>query len=255
MNELLSGDARPFLLILARIAGALLTAPIFGSRPLPLAARGGIALALSLALAPIVPVESPVGIPALVVAAAGDFALGLAMGFAASLFFAAVQMAGSMIDQHLGMAMEEDVDPMGDEPTSTLGRFQLVLAGLVYLLVNGHLLFVSAITDSFRTIPGGRVACGLEGRWETAASMAGQLFVVGLKIAAPALATVLLVTVALGFLARTVPELNPFLIGYPTRFFAALVVMALGVGLLVQAMAREVQGATFLPGLASMVER
>jgi flagellar biosynthetic protein FliR len=231
----------PFFALLAvRLGGLLLSAPIFGSPPVPMALRCALALLLAFMFAPLAgaPPDGAWTSGAFILAAGGELAVGLLIGFTASLLFSAVRLAGHLVDQDMGLSLAAVLDPASDEPAAVVSQFQTLLALIVYLVINGHHILLTSVAESLRVLPvGGGFATagatpGLVGE------MAARLFVVGLALAIPALATLFLVTVAMAFLARTVPEMNLITLGYPMRHLVGLAALAISVGFFVRVFAR-----------------
>jgi flagellar biosynthetic protein FliR len=232
-----------FALVLIRTGGMMLAAPVFGNSVVPVPVRVGLSFALALLFAPLVGSPAvPTGPATFALAAVGELAIGLLIGFAASLLFAAVQLAGHLIDQDLGISLAATLDPISNEQVSIVSQFKTALAVTVYLLINGHHFLVACTLESFRAVP----VAGLA--WPPAITpglvgdMAARLFAAALGLAAPALATLFLVTVAMAFLARTVPEMNLLTLGYPMRILVGYAALAVGVGFFVHAFARFMAG-------------
>ncbi|HYE97675.1 MAG TPA: flagellar biosynthetic protein FliR, partial [Planctomycetota bacterium] len=213
-------DLPLFLLTLCRVSGLMIAAPVFGSPMPPAPVKAFLALALSALVFPLAkgaPLPADAPLATLALAAAGELAVGLALGFAAALLFAAVQYAGQVLDQELGVGQAGLLDPFSDGSVAALAQFKVFLATVVYLLLDGHHFLVAATADSFRAVPllaGGPPAAALEG---ITLGLAGDVFRMGLQIAAPPLATVFLVTAAFGFVSRAVPEMSLFGLIFPLR--------------------------------------
>ncbi len=234
--DLTASDAQLFLLVLFRVAGLLMVAPVFGSAALPHPAKVGFALVVALLFFPMVDraglsVQPNLG--AYLLAAGGELAVGLLIGFAASLLFAAVQLGGQLIDQELGLMMANVVDPVTNEQVSVVAQLKLMLSVVVYLIIDGHHFLLTAVRESFSAVPllGARVAGGAAMRVSDA--LMGDLFRMAVQIAAPAMVTLFLITVAMAFMARAVPEMNVFILGFSVRIAVGFAVLALGVGLFV----------------------
>src|SRR5579862_1957102 len=225
-----------FLLVLCRVSGVVMVAPVFGSASVPAPVKVFLSLVLSVLLAPLVAgpgVAAPAGAAALALAVAGELAVGLAIGFASALLFAGVRLGGHLIDQELGLLQANLLDPELEEQVSVVGQFKVLLATLVWLLIDGHHLLISSVTDSFRAVPllGARVTEGAA--LQLSDTLMRDVFRMGVGIAAPALVTLFLITVAMAFMARTAPEMNVFSLSFTLRLAVGLVVVALGVGLFV----------------------
>ena len=234
--DLTTGEFPAFLLVFFRMTGVFLFAPVLGNQALPLGLKGFLSLLLAFLFFPLVDragVTVDASGPAYLLAAAAELGVGILIGFAASLLFAGVQFAGQILDQELGLLVANVLDPMTDQPISIVGQFKALLAMTVYLLIDGHHLLVSALLESYRAVP----LLGLQ-LWAAPAlfvsdAMMRDVLRMGVQIAAPALVTLFLITIALAFMARTVPEMNIFALGFALRLGVGLGVLALGVGLFV----------------------
>src|SRR6185503_3531031 len=234
--NLAAGDGPVFLLVFFRITGVMMLAPVFGSAIAPAPVKIFLSLVLALLFFPIVRApEGRVAFDGMVLALAvvWEMAVGILIGFAAAMLFAGVQFGGHLIDQELGILQANLLDPMLNEQISIVGQFKVLLATLVYLLINGHHLLIAAVSDSFRAVP----LLGLQFSRGAALHLSDTLmrdvFRMGVEIAGPALVTLFLVTIALAFMARTAPEMNIFALSFSLRLAVGLVVVALGVGLFV----------------------
>ena len=234
--DLAAGDGPVFLLVLFRITGVMMLAPVFGSAIAPAPVKIFLSLVLAMLFFPIV--RAPAGAAGLeglvlVLAVAWELAVGLLIGFASAMLFAGVQFGGHLIDQELGILQANLLDPMLNEQISIVGQFKVLLATLVYLLINGHHLLITALADSFRAVP----LLGLKFSQGVALQLSDTLmrdvFRMGVEIAGPALVTLFLVTIAMAFMARTAPEMNIFALSFTLRIAVGLLVVALGVGLFV----------------------
>ena len=234
--SLSSGDLPVFLLAFFRVAGVMMPAPLFGSGIVDMRVKVFLSLLLAVLFFPFVgrpasPLDAGLGTYAFAVAQ--ELGLGLLIGFAASMIFAAVQFGGQIIDQELGIMMANILDPLTNEQISIIGQFKLLLATVVYLLIDGHHYLLRAVADSFRAIPiaGLRLSDGAV--TQLSDTLVKDLFRVAVQIAAPSLVTLFLITIALAFMARTVPEMNIFVLGFSLRVAVGLGVLAVGIGIFV----------------------
>jgi flagellar biosynthetic protein FliR len=233
--DLSGSDLTLFLLAFFRVAGIVMVAPVFGSPLVPPVVRVFLALLLAVLFFPFVgrPGAPPPGLGGAALAVLGEAGVGLLIGFAASLLFTAVQMGGRLVDREIGLQVADLFDPLTNEPASILGPFKVFLATVVYLLIDGHHLLLAAVSDSFRAVPLLGVRLGEGAVLHVSDTLTRDLFRAAVQIAAPALVTLFLVTVALAFMARTVPEMNVFLLSFSVRVLVGLAVLAAGVGLFV----------------------
>ena len=233
-------DLLVFLLMLTRVSGLMLLAPFFGARNLPTQVQIALSVALAAAAFPFAPragVVVPTNVAALFVAAALELGVGVLLGFTANLLFGAIQLAGQIADQELGIGLANIIDPISNESVTIVGQLQYTLGLLFFLALDGHHLVLQAVVQSFELVP----VLGL--RWDAADGLAvadhlvTAVFVVGIKLSAPTLVTLMVVTVAMALLARTAPEMNIFVLGFSVRILAGLGVLALSVPVFAHAFA------------------
>jgi flagellar biosynthetic protein FliR len=225
-----------FLLVLVRITGVMMVAPVFGSQTVPVPVKIFLSLLLALLFFPLVRGQGaavPSDAAALTLAVAGELAVGFLIGFAAALLFAGVQFGGHLIDQELGLQQANLLDPVLNEQISIMGQFKVLLATLVWLLINGHHLLITSISDSFRAVPLMGLRFSEGAALHLSDTLMRDFFRMGIGIAAPALVTLFLITIAMAFMARTAPEMNVFALSFTLRLAVGIVVIALGVGLFV----------------------
>lgn len=257
MVGLAAGDGPLFLLVLFRVAGVMAVAPVFGSAIAPAPVKIFLSLVISVLFFPLVQGQGASlahDAGSMVLAVGGELLVGLLIGFAASLLFAGVQLGGHLIDQELGILQANFLDPILNEQISIVGQFKVLLATLVYLLINGHHLLIGAVSESFRAVPltGLRLSQGAV--MHVSDTLMRDVFRMGLEIAAPALVTLFLVTIAMAFMARTAPEMNIFALSFLLRIAVGLVVIALGVGLFVAGFeSREIQQSAAVRALVGML--
>jgi flagellar biosynthetic protein FliR len=218
------------VLTLGRVGGLFVMAPIFASRTAPVRVRAALVFFLALAMLPLVGTEPPVQAAtagaAVVLGMLGfETLVGFTIGLVAQLTFGAVQMAGQLAGIQMGIGLANLIDPQTQEHITSLAQWQNLLALLIFLSVDGHHLLIRAVADSFAVLPlgGGLPAAGGFG---LVVDLAGGLFVVALKIAAPVLVLLLLVNAAMGVLAKLIPQLNVFIVGFPLNVAAGLFVLA-----------------------------
>ena len=202
----------PFL----RVSALLLAAAIFGSGSVPVRARGLLGVPVAALLAPSLPATPAVDVvsPAGILLAAQQLLIGLAMGFVLQMAFAAIVIAGQSLAMTMGLGFAMSVDPQNGVQVPVLSQLYVILATLIFLAIDGHLVLIRLVADSFATLPvgaaptGGELALGVV-LW------AGQMFACALLLALPALSAVLLVNISFGVITRAAPQLNIFAVGFP----------------------------------------
>lgn len=217
-----------FFFPLARILGLMATAPIFNNAALPARVRliAGLAIAIALAPAlppmPAIPAGSWLGLMVL----AQQVLIGILMGFTLRIAFAAIDLAGELIGLQMSLSFAVFYDPGSSGQTPVVTEFLGLLASLIFLAINGHLLTLGALAESFRLLPVGVAPPAAQGLWALLAWSAA-LFSMGLLLSLPVVGALLIANIALGVLARVAPQLNLFSVGFPVTIVAGFVMLGL----------------------------
>ena len=215
-----------FLLVFFRLTGLFLFAPVFGSNVIPRRVKALLALVLTFCIFPIVAPHTPIvlAMPAFAVTVGTELLIGLVIGYGASLPLIAMQIGGQLIGQQLGLGLAQVFNPDFNEETEVLSQFLFLVALVVFLLLNGEQMLITALAHSFRDVPiGGMIPQGHILNFVLGLLQA--MFELGLRVAAPLLCMIFLETVAMGFVARTVPQLNILTLGFPLRIMAGFLLM------------------------------
>lgn len=221
-NQLLMG-ALAFL----RISGILFALPIIGDSPTPVRARILIALALTVGLQPVIPIAwAPalnVDVLQIAVYVMRELLIGLITGFFARVAFDGLVMASSIVAYQMGFGTANLFVPDYSERLDSFTAFHRMIVMLIFLSLGLHNIFVSAIVDSFRLIPGGTAT--MNGSLASMLiTLTGGMIAIAIQLAAPVLVALLFTMAALGLVARAVPNMNVFVISFPTSFVIGLVV-------------------------------
>ncbi len=218
-----------FLLLLVRIGGLMLTAPVFSHNAIPRRIALAMTLGLGVILLPLfmdTPLPQSKSLVTLVFLCLTEFMVGIMIGLVFNIIFLSIRLGGAIVGYQIGFAMVNVVDPSSSEQVSVIGEFWFLLATLIFICLNGHHMIISGLVDSYRAIPlGSGAPSGAIGEWIIKYS--ALVFVLGVKFAAPAILTVFLVDVAMGVLARTMPQMNIFIVGFPVKIYAGLAVIGL----------------------------
>lgn len=222
-------DAQTFMIILARIAGILFTAPVFDSRNIPIQVKAGLSAALAIVLFPSIDarfVSNSVWV--LGGSLLGEAVVGMIIGLGARIIFSAVELAGQVIGFQMGLGIVGVIDPFSQAQSSLLAQFQNILAMMLFFVLNIHHIFLAAVAKSYQLVPiSGFTLSGP--LLKILMSMAANMFVLSMKIGAPIMAVNLFVSVGLGIVARTVPQINVFIVGFPLKIGVGL--LTLGISL------------------------
>ncbi len=214
-----------YLLPMFRIMALFAVVPVFGARVVPMRVKLGLAVVLTLVVTPLIPQPSaPAGTAHLVLAVADQVLIGLVMGFVLRLVFAAIETGGHLVGQTMGLGFAQMVDPSNGVTIPVISQFYTLLATLIFLAMNGHLVLIDMLVESFRLLPvsDGRIA--LAGIWDLLGS-ALWLFKGAVLIALPVMTSLLLVNIAFGVVMRSAPQLNIFVIGFPIAIMLGFVVI------------------------------
>jgi len=215
-----------FLFIFGRLSGLFLSAPILSSRQVPGRVKILIIALLSAVMAYFIPVSCVADVsPGYFIAALlVEVAVGYTIGFVAYVVFAAIQLAGQVMDMQMGFAIINVVDPQSGVQIPLMGNLIQVMALLIYLAMDGHHYLLQAIFQSYEVIP--VLGLNLDASFfDMLMKIAAYMFVIAVKLAAPVVVAVLTSDIAMGFVARTVPQMNVFIVGLPLKIFMGLIML------------------------------
>jgi len=225
-----------FLFVFLRLSGMIALLPIFGDRPVLLRVRAGLSLVVSFLVFPFVEPGNGQALTgnlvSLILSMAGEVLIGAILGFAVRCVFAGIQYAGDLAGLQMGFYIANVLDPVSNGQVSVIAEFQYMMALLIFLVVDGHHALFQAVTESFRILPlGGLHISGplVQAIFEWTRGV----FVIALKIGAPIMAALIFTNVALGIVARTVPQINVFIVGFPLQISVGLLFLGLSVPIFV----------------------
>lgn len=217
-----------FLWPLTRILGLIAIAPVFGNLSIPFQVKVLLGVMLALIIAPTVPAlpaMDPMSMAGVLILIQ-QFVIGLAMGFVMRIIFAAVEMAGEIAGLTMGFGFAQFFDPQTRGRSSAISQFLALLTIMIFLAANVHLTLLSALAESFSTLPIGTAAISGQTFHQTAL-WGGHIFSAGVQLSLPIVAALLITNVALGILTRAAPQLNLFGIGFPITLGVGFVMVAL----------------------------
>lgn len=217
-----------FMFPMARILALLATAPVFNNAALPTRLRLIVGLAVALALVPAlppmptVPAGSWVGLAIL----GQQILIGVVMGATLRVVFAAVDVAGELIGLQMSLSFAVFYDPQSSAQTPVVSEFLGLLASLIFLALNGHLMTLAALAESFKILPVSTTMFQTGGLGAFLAWSSG-LFSIGLLISLPIIAALLIANITLGVLTRVAPQMNLFSVGFPVTIAAGFFMLNL----------------------------
>lgn len=221
-----------FFLVFARMAGIIAVLPFYGERSSPVQVRLGLSALLAVVVTPVVVMDDSIiasmTLWGFAAALFQSILAGLLIAFIPILLFAGIQLGGEIAGFQMGFSLVSVVDPFSQASTSLIAQVEYILAFLVFLTINGHLYLLQGIVQSYEVMPligaSFPVPAG-----EMLIRFGGEVFIIGVKIAAPILVAILLTNAGLGVLARMIPQLNIFIVGFPVQIGVGLITLALSI--------------------------
>ncbi|GAA3894194.1 flagellar biosynthetic protein FliR [Sphingomonas limnosediminicola] len=241
-----------WMVAILRPGAALFAAPLTGSTQVPLQLRLVIALAIGIPAVQLsgvhLPADGMISAAGLFLAL-GEIVIGLALGFAVQVGFAAALVGGETISNAMGLGFASMVNPVSGQSSSAVGQLLMMMATFLFLASDGHLLFARILIESYGAFPaGGAVPLQLFAELST---LGGLIFAAGLAIALPVAAALVLVQLILGVLSRSAPSLNLFSVGMPAAMVTGIILLAMTAPLLADAILAAIrQGLDQAAGLA-----
>jgi flagellar biosynthetic protein FliR len=218
-----------FFLIFLRVGAIMMTAPLFGSKNIPVLLKAGLLLSISIVLYPIInldPIPFLTEIIPFGLGVIGEIILGVAIGLSVRLLFAGIQLAGQLAGFQMGLAIVNVMDPQTSAQVPILAQFNNLIAMMVFLAINAHHWFLRSLMESFRLVPPFNFTLNYS-LVEHLMMLGGNMFIIALKIGAPIIATMLITSVALGLIARTVPQMHIFIVAMPLKILIGLLMLSL----------------------------
>ncbi|MCB1857272.1 MAG: flagellar biosynthetic protein FliR [Gammaproteobacteria bacterium] len=215
-----------FMWPLIRISAMLTTAPVVSSRQTPVHYRLGLALILTWMMIPLLPAPPVVdtfSYQALLILLQ-QVAVGLIMGFVLQMVFGALVFGGQVVAYSMGLGFASMVDPQNGVQVPVVSQFYLILATLLFLVLDGHLLLIELLYQSFQTFPVATDGISRNGLSDVV-GWGSRLFGGGLLMALPVMASLLLVNLGMGIVTRAAPQLNIFAVGFPITMLIGFVLI------------------------------
>jgi len=224
-----------FLLVFFRTGAILFTAPFFSSKNINTRVRILLSFTIAVVLTTSITNLMTEGIgdvsrfmryPSMIMAVFREVALGIAIGYTAQLTFAGIQLAGQIVGHEMGFGLTSILDPSTNSNVTITAQYNVVFATIIFLIIHGHHYILMGMARSFSEIP--------LGGWNPSASFTGHLndifagiFKTGLRLAIPVMAALFLTKIGMAIIARTIPQMNVFIVGFPLQISVGLIAMAL----------------------------
>jgi flagellar biosynthetic protein FliR len=220
-----------FILVFARIAGMLATAPLFSTFPCPPQVKAGFAGLCAFVMYPFILQISNFILPADLITFTGliakELAVGMMIGFSASLIFTGIQVAGHLLSMEMGLAIANALDPVTQQDVPIVGQFYLFIASIIFIYINGHQWLFSSIHESYASIPIGLDFSFAKPITEQLIVFFSGLFTTAFSLILPIFEILILITVLMGFLSKVVPQMNVFMVVLPLKIYIGLSLMAI----------------------------
>ncbi len=222
-------------LLLFRLTGIIWIAPVFSGHPVPARMKAAMLALFVLLLLPVAQASAqgdPVLSPATIM---GELVIGLTLGLAAAVLVSAAESAGDILAIQTGLSGASVVDPMNGTQVPTLGQFLGLVALMIFIALDGPEVVLGALADSLRIVPPG-AAIGNGAGIDQVARIGTVLLGLAVRIAAPVMGALIMSNVALGVVARTVPQLNVLMLAFPVQIALGLTVLGVSLPVVVTTM-------------------
>ncbi len=230
--NLVSLNILPFLMVVTRLGVIFFMLPPFQGNGIPRTVKVLITLAMAIIVFPIVVINAikldikQFNFFEIFYYIAIEFLIGLVISFVITIIFAAIEFAGHLIDFNSGFGFSAVIDPITQQNTTLTSKFYFLLGTALFFVINGHNSVINAVVESYRVLPIGLTKINLNSINYLIRSFA-NIFMIGFKIAAPIVITLFITEVALAVLARAIPQLNVFLVGFSLKISVLFIILAI----------------------------
>ncbi len=232
LETLLLNQFATFTLVLGRVGGLVMTAPIFGTKAAPMRFRALLAVSIALLISPLLAMNPPTDMTNLLVYGkymANEVLVGVLLGFGVTLLLSGIQVTGQIVSQLSGTAMANVFDPTIESNVSVFSQLFYFLTLAMFALLGGHRMMMDALLDTYTWLPPGGASLG-DTYVEALTSLLSQSFLLGIRAAAPAMTALLLATLVLGLVGRTMPQINVLAVGFSVNALLSLGCLLLSIG-------------------------
>ncbi|MCH7808695.1 MAG: flagellar biosynthetic protein FliR [Planctomycetes bacterium] len=212
-----------YALVLFRLTGLMLTAPLFASSVIPVRIRVALTVTVAAMIFPLVAPSAPTNVTLLMVAVGGvaELMIGATIGLALAVLFLGTEVGGMLVGQQGGLALGQVFDPTQNRQTTVVAQIYTIVWTLIFLIIGGHRATMAALLDTYEVIP------LLTFRFDESymlmlVEMLTAAFVMAIRLAGPVLIALFMLGTAMGFLSRTMPQFNILTIGFALRGMVAI---------------------------------
>lgn len=218
-----------YILILTRVGIVLYLYPMFNSPMIPGLVKAGLAMVISLALYPVLkvnPASFPGTVPELMILGVSELFIGMVLGLTIRIFLSAVELAGGLIGIQMGFSIINVLDPQTGSQVDIIGQIGGLIVMTVFLALNGHHILIEGLVESFKMIEVGQIALK-DNLLIRLISLTSDMFVIGVKMGAPAIIALLFTNAGFGIAAKFVPQMNILMAAFPVQIVVGLVFLCL----------------------------
>lgn len=245
-----------FTLVLTRVSGLLMTAPIYGTKDIPARVRALLAMALAVLIMPSqwnTTLRDPGTTPMFLVLVGSELFIGACLGLGIMIVLSGIQMAGELMSRVGGLSMSEIFDPTFNDNSPLLSRLLGLICTAVFLAIGGHRILMAGLLDTFQTVQPGRGLAmilgpaqdthmaSLQSVVDMLILLVGESFSLGIRAAVPVVIAVLLATFVLGLISRTLPQLNVLMVGFGLNAMLMFAMLALSIGAIAVAFQEQLE--------------
>ena len=222
----IQGQVASFIWPLMRISAMFVSVPLFSIKAVPARVRLILSVALTFVVMPLLPTFPAVEMFSYegMMVAIAQVMIGLSTGFIVQLVFSAVVFAGQGIALSMGLGFASMVDPQNGQQVPVVAQLYVISSTLIFLGLDGHLLLIKMLLDSFTSLPIGIDGIDKAGIW-TLIAWSSRMFAGGLLLAMPVIASLLLVNISFGVATRAAPQLNIFSVGFPVTLMLGILLI------------------------------
>ena len=215
-----------FIIIFTRLSGMMTTMPLMAHYPIPMQAKTWFMAVVAFVMFPVILAKTgfqiPTSVPELLIVLLKEFLIGYTVGFISNIIFISVEISANLISMQMGLTAAQAMDPITGDSSPILTQAYTIIAGFIFIGINGYQWIFSAIFKTFQVIPPG-YGIFIDGNTtHNIIYMTSQIFTIGIGIALPIFAVLLITDVLLGFTAKMMPKMNIFMVALPVKIYLGL---------------------------------
>ena len=218
-----------FILVMTRMIGLLITAPLFSTFPIPKQVKVGLAALCAFIIFPFIvssaSFEIPTDLIGLSILLFKELAIGVLIGFTMTLIFVAIEVGGHLLSIQMGLAIANALNPVTKQNAPIIGQFYMFAASMVFLTINGHHYFFTTICYSYNKIPIGLNFSFSSQLTEQLLVLSSSIFLIAFKIIIPIFSVLLIIIMLMGIVAKILPQMNIFMVAMPIKIYIGLALL------------------------------